>query len=146
MSLRNTGTGPCRPPRFCGVLSPDGRYLVIGGVDPSKPEAPFLLPVAGGEPRRLVLETERLQGPLDWAADSSAIYALKPPAELWRLAIDGGEPRKVNLKVKGSRLNRMGLLRMHPDGRSVAFPARLAAKPAEVWVLENFLPSLTASK
>jgi len=134
-----------RAPKWgLGALSPDGRYLVISGVDQAKPAALFLLPVAGGEPRRLAQETEMLVGPLDWTADSSAIYALKPPAELWRLPIDGGEPHKVNLKLEGSGLN--GSLHIHPDGRSVAFQRRLAPKPEEVWVLENFLPSLTASK
>jgi Tol biopolymer transport system component len=126
------------------ALPPDGQYLVIGGVDPAKPGL-FLLPIAGGEPRRLPQLTGVLPVPLEWAADSRALYFLKAPAEVWRLPIDGGEPRKVNLRFEGSGL-KIWALRVHPDGKQIAFQTPLASKPDEVWVLDNLLPTLTAGK
>jgi hypothetical protein len=53
--------------------------------------------------------------------------------------VQGGEPEKLELSM-----DRIRPLRIHPDGRRVAFAAGWPAW--EVWVMENFLPALRASK
>ena len=127
-------------------LSPDGRYLALGSNDPSKPRTLSLVPVAGGEPRELIRENEprQIRG-LGFAEDSSAMYVIKTPGELWRVPLDGSAPKKMDQKLDEKLVN-IGPFRVHPDGRQIAFEARGTRKPAEVWVLENFLPSLTATK
>ena len=59
--------------------------------------------------------------------------------ELWRVAADGGEPRKIGVTVK-----RMSQLSIHPDGRRLAFSA--GRNNDEVWMMENFLPALEESR
>lgn len=59
----------------------------------------------------------------------------------WRIPADGGTPRRLvglNGAVGGSPS-------IHPDGQQVAF-AMDERNDVEVWVLENFLPTLTAKK
>jgi hypothetical protein len=68
--------------------------------------------------------------------------AFKRGVELWRISAAGGEPQKLDIE-----LPRMDHLRIHPDGRRIAFSARsFEAEQREVWVLENFLPQLADSK
>jgi hypothetical protein len=56
--------------------------------------------------------------------------------ELWRISAAGGQPQKLELT-----LPRMGHLRVHPDGRQIAFTAYSSqAGKSEVWVMQNFLP------
>jgi hypothetical protein len=55
--------------------------------------------------------------------------------EVWRVPLDGGERRKLELNVAG-----MTPFSVHPDGRQIAFGLTARAKDDEVWVLENFLP------
>jgi Tol biopolymer transport system component len=125
------------PNRAAARLSPDGKYLAIRGLDPSKPRAMFILPVAGGQPRELASDAG---GTPEWAADGSAVYTIKAPGELWRLPIDGAEPRKVDLEWAPGIVG----FQVHPDGRRIAFQTRFVSGPAEIWVLENFLPARSA--
>jgi len=55
--------------------------------------------------------------------------------ELWRIPTEGGEPRKLWTWEKG-HLSFEGI-RVHPDGRNLAFDVREVR--SEVWVMENFL-------
>jgi Tol biopolymer transport system component len=129
-------------------LSPDGRQIAMVSDDPSsKSSSVMLIPVAGGEPRELI----RVNHPqnfqvLTWAPDGRDLLLRKTLSaagqdhELWLVPISDGKPRKVtsNLSIEGA------FVRVHPDGRQVAF---MTGTPnLEVWVLENFLPALSAKK
>jgi len=62
--------------------------------------------------------------------------------ELWRILAAGGEPQKLEITLPN-----MEHLRIHPDGRQIAFSSSSPqAAKSEVWVLENFLPPLADSK
>ena len=52
--------------------------------------------------------------------------------ELWRIAIEGGEPQKVGVISQG-----VHDIVVHPDGNRIALSTR-AYKP-EIWAMENFL-------
>lgn len=58
---------------------------------------------------------------------------------MWKIAVQGGKPEKLELTMDTIRP-----LRIHPDGRRVAFAAGFPAW--EVWVMENFLPVLKAAR
>ena len=62
--------------------------------------------------------------------------------ELWRISAEGGAPQRVGLAM-----DRLSHLRLHPDGRRIVFDA-LDARPEnnEVWVMEHFLPELSATQ
>ncbi len=49
----------------------------------------------------------------------------------------GGEAEILDLSV-----NRMRMIRIHPDGRRIAFEGGRSG--GEIWVMENFLPKLQA--
>ena len=57
--------------------------------------------------------------------------------KLWQ---NGGQPRKLDL---GER--RATQLQVHPDGKRVAFWTNNQTAE-QIWVLENFLPALSAKK
>lgn len=138
------------------VVSPDGRQLVFRWTDyPTHDVVDVLkvMPATGGEPRDLlrapVPKNQNISGNagLVWTPDGSHLLfgrwrhwgAQNPTVELWRVPAKGGEPQRVGLAM--DRLRDLGI---HPDGRRLTFTA--GELKAEVWVLENFLPALQASK
>ncbi len=85
---------------------------------------------------------------LAWTADSREVmFGRKSPGssypertiELWRISAEGGEPQSVGLAMK-----RLRHLRVHPDGRRIAFDA--GERRQEIWVMENFLPELSSTQ
>jgi tricorn protease-like protein len=70
--------------------------------------------------------------------DGKRILFIKK-SDLWAIAAEGGEPHKLNLAMKG-----LAQLRLHPDGRQVAFQA--GGSSGEVWAMENFLPAAKSAK
>jgi len=126
------------------VVSPDGRQLLIG-VNEKGTQILFIMPVAGGEARELMRVDNEKEVPFWgspwWTPDGRYIAFLKgikgkTPEQwnLWRVAVEGGEPQRLGLTVG----RQMGGLKPHPDGRRLAttdFKVNL-----EVWVMENFLP------
>jgi len=149
-----------------GALSPDGRELAFIRSD-SKAHSDVLevVPTAGGEPRELLRLGEGKEfsayPALAWTRDGSQLLFSKSVAvsgekqsrvsqvsgsghvsrtELWRIQPSGGEPQRVGLAIDGTFQD----LNIHPDGKQFAFSAR--ENNEEVWVLENFLPVLKATK
>jgi Tol biopolymer transport system component len=137
------------------TLSRDGRNIAFSMSEP--PTGPdfmlashalYVMSATGGEPRELVRFQEPGDQPRfhrwDWTPDGRyLVYAKGNPkdqkSELWRIAIDGGKPQKLDLVVEGLRS-----LRMHPDGQRMVFSVGKFSQ--EVWVIENFLPALKAAK
>jgi Tol biopolymer transport system component len=137
------------------ALSPEGQNLAFfsaPGEEPSSWTSVQVIPAGGGQSRELfrVEKPERL-GPhrLEWTPDGRhLLFGKRRPAEqkgalykteLWRISLQGGKAEKQGLVSEGH-----GILRMHPDGRQVAFDS--VKVMTELWVIENFLPKATASK
>jgi Tol biopolymer transport system component len=126
-------------------LSPDGRYLA-GVVDDKdrKPVAVVLIPVAGGDGKELfrVRDAETLSRYIAWTPDGRGVVvpirAEGGFAPLF-VPVSGETPRKLDLEVS------LTGVRVHPDGRQIAF-ATTDSREWELWVLENFLPALTAAQ
>ena len=129
-------------------VSPDGRYIAVQHNDRStKSSAVLLIPSSGGEPRDLIRvnQPQRLGPVVTWAPDGRGVIVRKfltesyDRSERWLVPLGDGQPRK--LLIDGSVV---GPIRVHPDGRQIAFNA--GEEKWEVWVLEHFLPSLSATK
>ena len=116
------------------ALSPDGKQLAFQDHSADKLK---VLSVAGGQPRELV----KFEGKatIAWTPDGShLLYANwlgESPAELWRIPVEGGEPRKVDLEMAY-----LDHIRFHPNGRQITFTGKAEGDKIEVWVMENFLP------
>jgi len=85
-----------------------------------------------------------------WSADDKYVFYTRRVQtresykfEVWRVGADGGEPQKTGLEMPGA----IDHISAHPDGEHIAFEnmAPMSASPAEVWVMENFLPLLKSS-
>ena len=141
------------------VVSPDGQRLAFLMEDrDTQSMALKVMPAAGGEPRELL----RVHRPDDfgnlhnysalaWTPDGRELLFGKRTAasrssrgmvELWRISAEGGAPQRVGLAM-----NRLSHLRFHPDGQRIVFDA-VDARPEnnEVWVMEHFLPELSATQ
>ncbi|MFC1718588.1 hypothetical protein ACFL6S_33340, partial [Candidatus Poribacteria bacterium] len=100
-----------------------------------------IAPSSGGDARE-VLRLRILGRPV-WTSDGRHLLFFGSPKDeatgLWRIAVEGGEPQNLGLTMKHS-------LSLHPDGRRIAFTAPGSGHGAEVWAMENFLPTSTASR
>ncbi|NIM06967.1 MAG: hypothetical protein GTN65_15425 [Armatimonadetes bacterium] len=131
------------------ALAPDGERFVLSIIpDPTRPFAPVLkiLSVANGEPRELIQfdKSENLRAVgVTWTPDSGSVLFWKwkfeadKELELWRISAAGGEPRKLCSRKS------FGNMRIHPDGKRIAFYDRSTTR--ELWVMENFLPRAVAA-
>jgi Tol biopolymer transport system component len=124
-------------------LSNDGKWLAMINRDSRR--SLQILPSEGGEPREL-LRYEYAGGGLPmpsiaWTPDDKYIYftrQLKEPEDkrsVWRIPSNGGKPEIVD-----SKLDILGGLHFQPDGNLITFQCHKIGKPAEIWVMENFLP------
>ncbi|MBI3697316.1 MAG: PD40 domain-containing protein [Acidobacteria bacterium] len=124
-------------------MAPDGRYLAFWNRDTTAKEWwVSILPLEGGQPRELfrgyISQPGRGRHVPSWTPDSR--FVLFPvDTGAWLVPVAGGQPRKIDLGLAS-----VAALRVHPDGRQVAFTA--GSNKLEVWVMENFLPTLSASK
>jgi Tol biopolymer transport system component len=125
---------------FFMALSPDGRQLAFTAGNGVK-----LLSTSGGEPRELI-QVKDIRT-IAWARDGQYILYGKTRdgsenmVDLWRVPVKGGEPQKLELAMP-----RLMHLRVHPDGRRIAFTGMTQPAKAEVWVMENFLPEEKSKK
>jgi Tol biopolymer transport system component len=122
-------------------LSPDGREVVFQVKGAVK-----AVSLNGGEPRELfrdLLAPPNRFYELNWTMDGRYIIALAYPplasSEIWRVPAQGGTPLKLDLSVP-----KLVSSSLHPDNRRFAFSV-LEEFKRELWVLENFLPTLKAS-
>ncbi|MDA2929243.1 tetratricopeptide repeat protein [Acidobacteria bacterium AH-259-O06] len=147
------------------LVSPNGRHLAFthylekaGSVDLDNLVALVALKVistAGGEARELlrvhknINETVPLHG---WTRDGRyLLFGRQSPLDgprnsretselLWRASLEDGQAEKLGPAPSVDREP----LRLHPDGRQVAFASR--QRVSEVWVMENFLPELSSTQ
>ena len=116
------------------TLSPDGRWLAAFIGDAVK-----IISVAGGDPRVLI-QVKDIRT-IAWTRDGRyLLYGRnrddsEDMVELWRIPANGGESQKLDLAM--SNLMHM---RVHPDGRGIAFTGSQQPEKIEIWVMENFLP------
>jgi Tol biopolymer transport system component len=136
------------------ALSHDGRQVALTLFDKeTRSSVVKVLPVAGGEASELVRgkEPETIaEGSLTWTSDSRYVVfgrvrdvpqAMK--TELFAVPAGGGEAHALGVAMDGVRN-----ISFQSDGRRVAFTAGQPLFPpkAEVWVMENFLPTLKAAR
>ncbi|MGI9065086.1 MAG: tetratricopeptide repeat protein, partial [Pyrinomonadaceae bacterium] len=131
--------------------SPDGKWLALRWIDgSSKVAAVKVLPAAGGEPREVLRSQENENFPgnsyILWTPDGRYLLYTKGGTkpddqkfDLWRVPVEGGPPKKTELSM-----NNLRFMRLHPDGRHIAFTA--GEFKGEVWVMENFLPPAQTKK
>lgn len=134
---------PVGVPRL--ALSRDGKWLAFTSADTiSEPRKLLLVPAAGGNAREIcrTKEGEYVQW-ISWSPDGRSIWLkmYTPPAddkgrpsiEFRSVSPDGKDVRKLEMPLLGAQD-----LRLHPDGRQIAFWTGQAK--LELWALENFLP------
>lgn len=118
------------------ILSPDGRHVAF-----SSSNALYVISTGGGDTRELYRVPERQWiaqiGGLAWTPDGRQLVFVtmqstgdSDRSQLWRIATDGGEPEKLDVSME----HLLGV-RVHPDGRRVAFSA--GQSRTELWVMEN---------
>ena len=134
------------------VISPDGRQLAFS-LSGAVPETSLMvIPTAGGSPREILQlkDPESIlsgwHGCVEWIADGRQIIFVKTQKQgqgsfgLFQIPVDGGKPQNLGITNQGI----ISGLRIHPDGRRVAFTnAKLGG---DVWVIENFVPKTEAKK
>ncbi len=136
------------------ALSPDGRQLALTLFDKKTRSTGLkVLSVTAGEVRELVTvkEPETIaEDSVTWTSDSRDVVFGRirhvPQAvktELFAVPAGGGEAHALGVAMDGLRN-----LSFKSDGRYVAFTAGQQPFPprAEVWVMENFLPTPKAAK
>lgn len=115
------------------ALSPDGRFLAVPRDDGLVLD---IVALDTGQSRELlrvrVTDGGAFYKALSWSADGRFVFFTKLP-ELWRVAVETGESEKVGIAMEG-----LHGLRVHPDGRRIAFFAWTFG--AELWAMERFLP------
>ena len=133
------------------AISPNGRQLAFLDNGVLK-----VIPTEGGEPRILLnkknsnlQETDSLWAPFAWTPDGRYVLFIMgtpgPITQLWRVSVEGGTPKK--LLEEGEMLRPLYIfpLSLHPDGRRIAFQ-RGKIGQVDLWVMENLLPTSTASR
>ncbi len=134
------------------ALSPDGRQLALLLLEKETRSTVLkVLPVAGGDASELVRakEPETIGGFVTWTSDSRYVVSGRvrhvsqdTKTEVFAVPAGGGEAHALGVAMDGVRR-----FSFQSDGRRVAFAAGpLPAVKTEVWVMENFLPTLKAAQ
>ena len=124
-------TGPSDP-----ALSPDGRSLLFQQRDRPRTDNLLIMPPEGGTPRVLLsvkLPEQFPAGAYAWTPDSRRIVFVQRSgrqSEILVIPAEGGQSRRTGIRMNGIRF-----LRLHPDGKRIAFQG--GETGGEVWVVEN---------
>ena len=127
------------------ALSPDGRNLAL-----CRWKALSVLSMEDRTLRDIVTlprkeALDQISG-VAWTPDGRhLIYSQgNSPKELWRIPLEGGQPTKTGVAMDSAGV--LGLS-VHPDGRQLLFHATTGSRTtAEIWVMKNFLPKLSAAR
>ncbi|UCG85362.1 MAG: PD40 domain-containing protein [Gemmatimonadota bacterium] len=119
-------------------LSPDGRHIAFV-VAQDDTHRVLVMRATGGEPQEVHrYEAEgHASGNVAWSRDGKSVFypvETEGGHQLWRVSVAGGPAQRLEVQTETLRN-----LRVHPDGRRIAFDS--GSGGAEVWVMENFLPS-----
>jgi Tol biopolymer transport system component len=130
------------------AVSPDGsRLAYLGNTEASSSRMNELaiIPASGGQPIKVFtgpwFDTSRFNT-LSWAPDGKHLLFVRPEEDgavqsLWAIPIEGGEPRRTGLSVRG----RIKHPQLQPNGRHLVYSTR-EFDDAAVWTLSNFLPPI----
>jgi Tol biopolymer transport system component len=134
-----------KPGIYACAASPDGKQLLLSLIIGGKSQVLLVMSATGGEARELVrIDGENeipFWGTASWTQDSRYVVFFKGDKgkegqwQLWRVAVDGGEPQPLGLNVTG---HLVGCLQLNPDGCRIAIDD--VSVNLELWVMENFLP------
>jgi len=126
------------------AASPGGDSIAFVITDAaSRTPGIFVMSTDGGPEREVVRLPPMIYVPrdLNWTPEGrSLVYVVGAPDDadqpwqIWAVAAAGGEPYPIGIQDVG-----LSQLRIHPDGRRIAY--RAGEGKAEVWVMENFLPA-----
>ena len=126
-------------------LSPDGRHLIgVVNSENDKRTSLVLVPVMGGEATQVFRAKDfgSLSNYVNWTPDGqSVVVPIRTTNGAFQpllVPVFGGTPRTIDLEI-----GQLGL-KVHPDGRQVAFTVGRAM--FELWTLENFLPRSSAKR
>jgi hypothetical protein len=140
---RDLGTGQERGIRSDArhfAPSPDGRFLAVGREDPSTKSGVLeIVALDTGQSREIlrVPDPSVFYKVLSWSANGRFLFFGN--GELWRVAVESGGSERVGIAMAG-----LLDVRVHPDGRRIAFFASQFG--AELWAMERFLPAPEARK
>jgi len=121
------------------ACSPDGKLLAYF----SKDLTVKVIPATGGESRDVVKvgPTDRHSG-LGWSPDSKRL-AYTSKGSIWVASLDGGTTIEVKTGLDAEAFH----MAWSPDGEKIAFSASSGGwDEPELWLMEDFLPLLKASK
>ena len=76
---------------------------------------------------------------LTWTPDQRHLVFADAEGALWRVPVNGGARESLGVSLPP----RVQGLNVQPDGRGLYFTGRDESSPAELWLLENFLPALS---
>jgi Tol biopolymer transport system component len=127
------------------AASPDGKWLAFTSREEGEQKIRLKIVFSvGGEVRELFQTMDKgFFLDLNWTADSRFLWfrrvtpsddpKVPPKWESWKISPDGGNLQKLELVIPG------GGMRLHPDGRQIAFYNGRGRR--DLWVMENFLPT-----
>ena len=96
---RKLTTPPAGVGDYCPAFSPDGKWLAFTRSPRWSTDDLYVIPLAGGEPKRLTFDNLPING-LTWTPDSSEIIFTSrrggSTRHLWRVAAAGGTPERVD--------------------------------------------------
>jgi Tol biopolymer transport system component len=138
-------------------LSPDGRWIAAQRGDQSTQSvAIMIIGIETGETKQILSASSAQRivqfSGIPWTPDGRSVLVRKvlsgnqreSTSELWLVPIADAPPRKLDIDVNSWAAGNRGVISLSSDGRQIAF--RSGQGNAEVWVLENFLPALSAKK
>jgi Tol biopolymer transport system component len=131
------------------AVSPDGRQLALND------QGLKVIPTEGGEPRALFGEEDLnlrdvgfFGGPFAWTPDGRYVLFITGTdgiVHLWKVSAEGGIPQKLLEEREMLYPIAVFSLSLHPDGQRIAFQ-RGKSGQVDLWVMENLLPTSTASR
>ncbi|HEX2344086.1 MAG TPA: protein kinase [Vicinamibacterales bacterium] len=128
---------------FAPAISPDGRTVAFYRFTVGAGGDIYLVPFAGGEPRRLTFEDVWIER-LAWTPDGRELVfssGVQPTSRLWRVSASGGEPER--LPVGGDNAAQPA---MSSQGNRLTYVER--SVDVNIWQLDipNAAQAVTSSK